>query len=108
MKCPACQERAISFGDWGRGLNAFIHVCPHCGSQLRATRSTIILFILMVISIPGLIYLSECAADHFDIHRESQRRMIYASVLIPFALGISFVHWKTGCYRLAAKTSKNR
>lgn len=38
MRCPCCDEPAITFWRWARGANAFRHHCDVCGAALRGDR----------------------------------------------------------------------
>jgi hypothetical protein len=49
------------------------------------------------------IFATERVADGLQLQSEGQRRILFAAIIIPAALGISFADWKTGSYRVRVK-----
>jgi hypothetical protein len=98
MKCPACNNRAVSFLQWGHGLVAFRYTCPHCGKELRASQSTIAWFVFMLCLIPVYIFVGERVSDYLHIEAESQRRLVFGAIVVPSILGISYFIWRFGRY----------
>jgi len=100
MKCPSCNDRAISFFEWGQGHKWQRYQCPHCGAELKASARTYIYFFCTLALIPAFIYIGERIADSYHIDDPGTKRLIYGAVFIPVAMVIAFWNWRSGSYAL--------
>lgn len=102
MRCPACKERVIDFLVWGRGPNAFRAVdCPHCGTGLKASWRTVLVFALVLaLMVPLVIGVAHLLKDVLGIESASVRRAIFGAIIIPLAFAIGYLEWRTGSYVL--------
>lgn len=98
MKCPTCNERAATFMEWGQGTTAFSHTCPHCGERLKASRTSIITFVLLLCTLPLCVYVVETVRQNLNWKEEEGRLLMLPTLL--FTVGpIAGIHWWTGSYR---------
>lgn len=98
MRCPACKERVIDFGEWGKGLNAFLEVdCPSCGAHLRPSRRIAVVFVLLlVLMVPCLVGIP-LGLTALGI-RESAAKLVFVCLMIPLVVGTAWWEWRTGFY----------
>lgn len=96
MKCPACQQRAIDFSTWGRGRNWRRFDCQHCGVALKASRRTVLCFVVGLALLPLFIFLAEWVSDQLQIRNTGQRRLVFGAITIPAIFLLAFWEWRSG------------
>ncbi|NQU22165.1 MAG: hypothetical protein HQ567_12850 [Candidatus Nealsonbacteria bacterium] len=78
MRCPKCNQAAISFFDWAKGMRWYKTECDACGHKLRANAATSVGFGLTVAV--GLVVAILCNR-HFE----------WANHLVTFLIGFVMV-----------------
>ena len=59
MKCPSCNNTAISFFDWAKGFQWYKTECKSCGQKLKAAPITLFLSVLaLILGIAVLLILN--------------------------------------------------
>jgi hypothetical protein len=96
MECPACNEKAISFGQWCQKKNAFSTSCASCNSQLKAHISVYVGFALTLASIFALFPFIGDIWEMFGVEINSSK--IEVLVTLPVAIIPTFLTWKFGKY----------
>ncbi len=81
-KCPHCQKTAISFVEWGQGVNAFRTRCRSCGAKLKATPATYWAALVCFVVILGLIFLLAPWAESEGIRRYTFQHVIIAGIAV--------------------------
>lgn len=101
MHCPACNNRAVDFAVWAKGVNAFRKiVCPHCGTSLRTSKRSRTYFAASLILVSTFALGVEAALTALGVV-EQTKRLILICLVIPLAVGCAHWHWKTGYYAAA-------
>lgn len=97
MECPKCNNQAITFSKWLRGINAFKTNCSHCNAVIKANYTVYILFILTITLTLLLIpYLDEIFTS-FELEVASKKLRLLALLPVIFMGGVSA--WLTGGYK---------
>ena len=86
-KCPCCNGRAIGFGEWGAGLNAFRTICRSCGVPLKATKATFVAAITTFVVVMGAVVL-------LALSSESSTERYARMAIIPIVLGVTLVAYR--------------
>lgn len=100
MRCPACKERVIGFLLWSQGIHSFCKLdCPHCGANLRVSRRTVIVFVLLLLLLAPLVVGIAKVTDALGVP-ESTARVIFGAVMIPLVGVAAYLGWRTGSYAI--------
>lgn len=103
MKCPSCNNKAISFSEWMQGLSAFTTECDYCGVNLKANLIVYFFFIsTLLLSALLLIYLKDIFL-YFEI--EVAIKKINLLIVIPIIFIGGVLAWVLGGYKLVGEGS---
>ena len=102
MKCPSCNKIAASFSEWGKGKTAFTHVCPHCETDLKASKGTITCFALALSTIPIVIPIALYLQNQIPA-LEGRTRLVGLTLFGAIIIPLAFLNWKFGSYALKTK-----
>lgn len=94
MNCPKCNQPAIGFIEWARGLEAFKTNCDSCGTDLKANSITIIGFILTLIITVASVFVVKM---YFD--PELSKGFLKFVFALPVAFVSGFIVFKVGGYK---------
>lgn len=99
MKCPACNEKAISLAKWGSTTAVFKTSCQNCNAALKANRVTWIGFLITAIVCVALIVVFH---DQFSELKQSLGTLnaYLLGIGIPSSIG-GLMTWYVGGYEKA-------
>ena len=98
MNCPHCENKAITFYQWSKGIHWIKTSCNECGTSLIASGTT---FLLAVLSI--VIAVAAAVICHAGLGIESP--VVVFSVGFGFLLGGGILTWYCGGYRIAGASN---
>lgn len=75
-RCPHCQNPAITFSEWGSGLNAFRTRCRSCGTALKATKATYIAALITFAVVLAALFFIEPWAKSEGVRHYTFRHVI--------------------------------
>jgi hypothetical protein len=103
MRCPVCKQRVIDFATWGAGINAFLRCdCPNCGAHLGVSKRTVVISFLILASLIPLVVGAAMGLNRLGL-KEGTAGIVFGCLLLPYAIGLAYIVWRTGFYSLRDK-----
>ena len=97
MRCPGCDQQTITFGDWSRARNAFRWQCPHCGSLLKANRTTWRWFASALVMLVPMLFGVLALAERGIIAHGSEKLFLLAGIVVLIG-PLSYLAYRRGGY----------
>ena len=105
MKCPSCNNKAITFFEWLQGIKAFKTECDYCSVDLKANFVVYFLFITsLLLAGLWLVFLDDIFL-YFEFETTIKKIKLLTAIPIIFMGG--FIAWLFGGYKLSGNVVVN-